>query len=422
MLASLTGCSFWHHRSDPAATAQQRAPQLKSQRELSAERQARLARGEVKAQDPPRIAESGQPAAPSAPSHPTAPLVAGPGAIRGDVLQVNDAQLTVDEVLYPLWGEIDAAAAELSGRVLEAQIGDWVRGEVQLSVGSLLVYQQALGELDSQQISRLDKAVEEQVRVVVAQHFGDSMARFERDLAEHDMTLDAYRERIKRQLLVRSYTSERLKPKITIRRDELLNYYREHPDEFTEPQTRELRIIAAPFDAFLPEGVTWKSATRAQRLRAKLAAKRHIRAAAEALKHNNFADVARDLSRGPRASEGGSWGFIGRPLKPPYDVLSEPIFGYATGQTSAPIETDTGWYISGCGQIRGGKTYTFAESQDKIRSALIEKRFDRLASDYILRLADKATISNLRPFIDAAVKKAMAYVARRGSPGPSAAR
>jgi hypothetical protein len=48
----------------------------------------------------------------------------------------------------------------------------------------------------------------------------------------------------------------------------------------------------------------------------------------------------------------------------------------------------------------------FAEVQEAIRSELESQRFIKLASDYIYRLAERATISDLDGFINSAVERA----------------
>jgi peptidyl-prolyl cis-trans isomerase SurA len=402
------GCQAAGGKSDDAAPPPDvRRPQLRSQTQLAAERLTRITQGAVQAQDPPALDSTGQPRSETQRPPPTPPLDGGRSAIHSDVLLVNDKLLSADEVLYPIRAEIAAARAELTGEALEAEVVRWVQSRLQLEVGTLLVYEKAVSTLNDQQRAQLDQAVERELDAVVAQDFGDSMARFERDLADNGLTLDLVRKRLQRQMVVRSYTREVLLSKVTVRRDELLAYFRDNPERFSEAESRELLMIAAPFAAFLEEGQTWSLAPRAQQLRAKLAAKRHIRAAAAALAGRPFRDVAREQSRGPRASEGGSWGFIGAPLRAPLDEISSKIFDYSTGQKSEPIELEDGWYIVACGAISPGKTYTFMEVQEQVRHGLTEERFEQLASDYIMRLADKATISDLRSFLEATARKAL---------------
>lgn len=335
-----------------------------------------------------------------------------PGAIRSDVLIVNDATLTADEVLYPLWDELAAARGELSGSALGAHAARLVHAQVQLEVGALLVYAQAIKTLPDSQKQRIQAAVDQELRATVAQRFGDSTARYEKHLSDRGLSLEAIKRRIERQLLVRAYTREMLLPRVVVRRDELLAHFREHASEYAEPETRELLMIAAPYAAFLDEGLAWEQADRPQRLRAKLAARRHMRAVQDELKVHPFREVAQRMSKGPRAAQGGSWGPIAEPLAPPYEQVSAVVFELGTGRVSELIETDRGLYLVSCGAIVPARRYSFMDVQGRIRAELTERRFEALASEYILGLAERATISDLAGFIEIATERAL-----RGGPG-----
>ena len=207
---------------------------------------------------------------------------------------------------------------------------------------------------------------------------------------------------------VKRYTHETLIPRIHIARHELLAYYRDNLKRFSTNETRELRMIELPYERFLPDGVTWQAASTSAQARAKLQAKRRARTAHEALQHRDFRDLAREHSLGVHAEDGGSWGRIGQPLQPPYDEPSRKIFEFDEGQISEPIETATGCYIVQCGRIEPATKTPFVDVQEELRIELENQRFNKLAADYVFRLAEKATISDLNGFINSAVERAVA--------------
>ncbi|RMF75815.1 MAG: hypothetical protein D6744_13010 [Planctomycetota bacterium] len=378
-----------------------RRPQLPTEHELAAERQERIRSGEVVVEPPPTF-ESERPATSSAAA--SAPIIA-PGSIRSDVLVVNDQVLTSAEILYPLRRRIAEARAEQTRDGLFKQVHEWVRKLTQQELGALLVYAEAREPLTDQQLTALESAVQREVDARIAREFGGSEARFVRHLERFGLTLDQYRQVVQRQIVVQSYTREMLMPRVAIRRDELLAEYREHLDDYTTPETRELLMIEAPFAAFLPEGQPWKNASRGAQLRARLQARRHIRAAHEALRSRPFREVAAEYSKGLHAEEGGSWGQIGAPLLPPFEELTARIFEYREGQYSEPVELESGWYIVACGKIQRAVVPSFMEIQDKIRENLMEQRFNELANDYVLRLARRASISNLADFVETTTRR-----------------
>jgi len=268
------------------------------------------------------------------------------------------------------------------------------------------VYREAMAELEERQHEVVDKVVERRLQELITRDFGGSTARLDRHLQRYGLTLEQYRMRLRRSLVVSQYTREKLMPQAHVRRDELLAYYRENLARYCTPGTRELLVIEAPFERFLPEGTTWRLASEQVRARARLEAMRHIRRAHAALQDQPFEQVAREFSRGLHAENGGSWGQIGQPLQPPYEEVSKLIFEFDQGQCSAPLETATGWYVVKCGQVQPEQRRPFSAVQEEIRQQLIEQQLNRLTANYIVRLAEKATISSLDQFIAAAVRRA----------------
>src|SRR5262249_27794360 len=157
----------------------------------------------------------------------------------------------------------------------------------------------ATAELDEQRLKQLEAMVKDDENQRITREFSGSSAKLVRHLERYGLTLAQYRERLKRQMVVRGYTRDILMPQVVVRREELFEYYKNNAEQFHTAGTRELLMIEAPFDKFLPEGVSWRTALPEDRTRAKLAAVRQIRAAAAALDGGrSFADVAGEFSRG----------------------------------------------------------------------------------------------------------------------------
>ncbi|MFN0136261.1 MAG: peptidylprolyl isomerase, partial [Phycisphaerae bacterium] len=189
-------------------------------------------------------------------------------------------------------------------------------------------------------------------------------------------------------------------------REELLAEYRRRDAEFTTNETRELWMIEAPFERFLPSGGRWAVASMEDKSVAWLAAEKHIREVAEALALRPFESVAAEMSLGPHRGSGGLWGMIGKPLQAPYDAASGRIFQFKEQQFSEPIQTDVSWCIVRCGKINPATRTTFEQAQGELRTSLREERYNKLATDYVLGLADKATLVGFDSFVRAGVMRA----------------
>jgi hypothetical protein len=403
-LWALAGCE----RSRPATTLPEaQRPVMKSEAQLAEERQERVAAGRVVAEPAaPRLAAEPQAVAPR--SRLTEPLQPTDGAIQGEILIVNSRAISIPEVLYPVRERLGELRATESPDKFAETARQIILARTQQAVGALLIHAEAMANLPERQRTIIEDGVEREIQRRISREFGGSQARFEQHLAANDLATTQYRELLTRDLVAREYAREKLLPQITVRRDELLNHYRRNQARYSEEETRELWLIEAPFEAYLPPQTTWARAAETARARARLSATRDIRAAYEALEARPFEEVAREFSRGVHADLGGNWGEIGRPLQPPYDQVSAPIFTFATGQYSEPIQTERGWYIARCGQIKPAVRREFAEVQEEIREQLLEEKFQRLSAEYMMDLAERATISPLDKFVSAAVRRVLA--------------
>ena len=396
----MAGC---RHGGQAAPPPDARRPVLKTQAELAAQREERVRAGRVvPTTAPARLAAEGP--VPEKRTLPT-PIRTAPGAIEAEILLVNDSVVTLPEVLYPLRERLAEARqtrtregfAEAARRMLEVR--------TQQDIGAVLIHGEAMAGLSDPQHAVVEDGVERQVQARISHDFGGSKARFENHLAEHGLITEQYRTQLEREMVARQYTREKLLPRISVRRDELMAYYRENLDSFSSAETRELWLIEAPFEAFLPAGASWARASAGARAQARFRAARHIRAAHQALAEKPFEEVARSESKGVHAAQGGAWGEIGRPLQPPYDQVSALIFEFSEGQYSDPVETDSGWYVVKCGRITPARRVSFIEAQEEIRQKLIEQKFERLSAEYMVELAEKATVSGLDSFLRAGLRR-----------------
>jgi len=398
------GCRSEPRNDNAAPGPLAQRPEIRSEAEFAAERAERIESGQVVVNEPPTLATAA--ATEPATSRPSPPARPGPGAVRPDILLVDGEVLTVDEVLYALRDRVAELRGQRTRRGFLEELDRMVRVQVQQDVGLLLVYQRAAGELEERGKQALEEFLEREVATRIDYEFGGSRARFEAHLAQFGLSLTQYRDWIKHRMVAQQYVRERLLERVHLRHEELLRFYETHLDSFTKPETRELLMIEVPFERFLTEGTRWATATEDARAQARLRARRHVLLADEALQTKPFGDVAREFSLGRQAAAGGSWGEIGRPLQAPYTELSERVFSFTDGQRSEPIETPTGWYIVACGGIQPYERKTFEAVQDEIRRKLTDERFNTLAAEYIVDLAQRATISSLDEFIEAALRRA----------------
>ena len=417
-LATLgTGCGLKGAQDVSRPPPDARRPVIKSEAELAAEREERIRAGQVVPTSAPVLLGAERVAAARRAIPP--PIQPAPNAIEADILMVNKSVLTVAEVLFPLADEIEEIRQTQTPAGFRERVQRLIREETRRQIGTLLIHAEATANLSEDQRKSVEKAVQREIDNLAAQEFGGSLSAFKAHLSACGLTYEQYRAALERDLVTRQYLRERLTPQIQVRRDELLAYYRQNINRYCTPEMRELSLIEIPFARFLPPDQRWETADKTVRATARLAALRQVREVEEALASQPFDEVARQYSGESHAPQGGSWGVISRPLQPPYDEVSRRVFELEEGQWSEPVETPTGYCIVRCGRIQPAAERSFLEVQDELRRELTERKYTRAATEYILRLAENATVSAIEPFVAAAVKR----VEQRPLPtGPAAGR
>lgn len=338
---------------------------------------------------------------------PSAPAASG-RAIQSNILMVNDTPITIDEVLYLIRRPVSLAKREGAGPELRDQVTRWVLEVTQQSMGTVLLEAEARHRLTEAHIQSIEQYSSKEVDAQVARGFGGSRTRFADYLSRFGMSLPQYEQIVLRNTIAQQYTRDRFMPMVHIRRSELLDYYDRNIDRYTEPELRELFMITVPHEAMLPSGRTWKRSTASQREMAKQKAREQIYAAQRALRSGQpFAEVAKQYGKDAVAALGGEWGPIGEPLKDPYAEPSRRLFGLPQQGVSEPIQNDLGWFIVKCGTIQGGERPRFDAVQARMRAELADERLGELTNKYMAKLAKKASLSPVEPFVRAATVRAL---------------
>ena len=326
------------------------------------------------------------------------------------LLRVNDAFITVDEVLRPIGRQLREAAAGCGdeGR-FRLQVQPIIRREVDRQIERTLLVAEAERRLTEQALRGVEQRVEAEYRKLLAS-VGGSRTLLEEKLRREGTDLERWRKSLRRLLLIRSYLVALLRSKVTVTHQMMLNYYRRHPERFRLPGRLRMQIIAAPFEEFLPAG---KQVTAADRRKAVERARAAIEAAAAELARGvDFAEVARKHSRGPRADEGGVW--------PEMNVgafsaakVEAAACKQGPGKVSGIIRDSAGYYIVKTLSYRPARLRPFEEVQVQIEDELSRQQFDRLQRAYAREIRRKACVVGRERFESAAIAQAVRKYLRR---------
>jgi parvulin-like peptidyl-prolyl isomerase len=325
-----------------------------------------------------------------------APTPVGPErVVAASAIQVNNRFITVDDILRRLRPRLKKVPKTVSLQAFRQRVAPWVDEELRDQINQALVLQEAHKRLTDQQKKVIDAEVQEARNAMLAEA-GGSITRLRHTLAKQGTTLEQTLTEHREDAAFRFYLRSRFMPAIAITRKMLWDYYRIHHEEFTAEKRVQMQIIAAPFSKFLPEDVASPSAI--ERLAARKKAKEAIDKALAALSRGeDFGEVAKRLSRGIKAKDGGIWPLMAAETFRETEV-ERTAFKLQVGEMAGPIETQTGFYVVKVRRLEPGRVVPFEEAQEKISETLRNRMYLELTEKYFRDLHEKALIRRSEDF------------------------
>lgn len=333
--------------------------------------------------------------------------------VAGTTLQVNEQHVSVDDILAALHNDLVKIPKNVPEKRFRQIAERTIAQEMLSEIKRILVATEAAKLLEDHVIAEVDKEMAETRRELIAK--AGSEEQFKQKCLRDGTTAQAVFREHRRQLLIQIYMRQKFYPAIVITRRMLWDYYRRHPEQFSQDKQVQTQQIAAPVRSFLPARAS--RATKAELAAARRAARKHIEKARDALQDGrDFADVAQEFSKGPRASKGGLW-----PMYPKGNLAEEKVeaaaFELAEGQVSDIIETDRGFYLVRAAKVQPGQVTPFEQAQTEIVEALRKEQFQQMQSEYMNKLYERSTVSQPQGFVELAVDKALRYY-RHGETPP----
>jgi peptidyl-prolyl cis-trans isomerase SurA len=226
-------------------------------------------------------------------------------------------------------------------------------------------------------ISASDADVDAAVEDVKAQN-GISQAELMEALDREGVSYKDYREEVRKQIQRTKLMRRQVRGATEMTSEEAKTFYESNPSLFEQNEQVLVRhILIATLPGTSPEerAVARKKAGKAlSRLNA----------------GEDLAALAKDLSAGPTAREGGSLGWISRgDTVPDFEAA---IFSLEKGQTSGVVETQIGYHIIRAEDRRAARTIPFPEVEASIKSRKLQKDMDDEFQEWLDKLRANAYI------------------------------
>jgi len=330
------------------------------------------------------LAAAGAPApAPTSPPPAAAraatPAPAAPGHVLDRVAAVvNGDVITLAELEERAGPDLRRADAEPAGPARERARARVLQQAFDAVVAEKLFGAQvsALGVEVSE--AEVDQVVED---VKKRNHLDD--ARLDEALAGQGMDRAAYRKAVKRDLESMRIVQLKIRSKVKVSDEDVQNYWQTHPQEFRAEEEVQVRHIFLALKEDAGPAEVARVRERAEKIVARL---RH---------GEEFGLLARQVSEGPSASDGGDLGWLRRGTV--QADVEKVAFGLQSGQISDPVQTRSGFQILQVEARRGGGAKPLGEVKEEIRDKLTNEQGDRYRTQFIAELKKDAVIDVKMP-------------------------
>jgi len=245
------------------------------------------------------------------------------------------------------------------------------------ALGQLVDEQLVQGEATALGIDVSDDEVQRLVEQLARENHMD-MAQFRQALAQQGLGMDSVRDSLKRQQLMMRLLQYKVKPRRVS--DEEVQAAYANMTKTSEYEVRARDIFVSAPDIASPEQVS------AARARAD-AALRRVRAG------ESFAKVARDVSDGPTAKEGGDLGYFRRGQM--LAQLEQAAFSLQPGEISGLIRIEGdhgGFHLVTVEDRRRLPPRPLSEVQEEIRNRLAAESVTKEREHYLSQLRKSAQV------------------------------
>ena len=231
---------------------------------------------------------------------------------------------------------------------------------------------------------------------------------FREELRREGVTTEQFRERIKKQLMVRKLVEDTIKARTAVPKEPELKAYFDKismavkGDTVTavsgmeEEAAQDLLAVALRFKELTAERVRlrhilFKAEETAQLTEKNLALKRAEDAKKELDGGTDFDELATGRSDDKEsAAKGGDLGYIVRGMLP--KELEEPAFSLPLGQPSGPVQTQFGYHLIRVDEKRIAQKLKFEQVSDDLEQLLAQSNFAKELANYLKALRKDAKI------------------------------
>lgn len=241
-----------------------------------------------------------------------------------------------------------------------------------------LIDQELLAQAASDAGLEADQAIVDQQLQRIKGQF-PSEEQYIQALAQQGVSEDSLLSDIRKSVIVQQYISDEFSSSITVDEDDAKSYYDENPGYFEQPEQ-----IRASHILFKVEKEADDTAIAAAKEKAEAALKRYNDG-------EEFSDLARELSEGPSASQGGDLGFFGKNQM--VKAFEDAAFALEVGETAGPVRTDFGFHLIRLTAKNEAGTMPYEDVKGQISDHLYKLKLGEAVKARLDEMKEEAEIS-----------------------------
>lgn len=282
--------------------------------------------------------------------------------VNDDIITLSDYR-TQHDILY------QQLQSQLQGEEFSAQYAQARENLLDMMITSILLLQEA---------ERQEIDVTEQLLMFInnikEENGFESDLQLRRALQQQGISFEEWKDETEMRFLREAVIFAEVGRHIVLDDSELLSYYRQHPEEFTEAPEFRLKAIYISEDSKTEDEVQ----TKKQEVQEKLSG------------DEDFGAVASTYSEGPEKDNQGDLGSfkqgeLAAELEQEVGKLNE-------GETTPWIHTVNGWYLLHLVEKKGSRITPFEEVRNQIQSQRYQERQQADMGKYIEKLKAKSYI------------------------------
>ena len=294
--------------------------------------------------------------------------VRGQEVLDGIAAVVNSEVVTFSQVRELVGPKEKQARDSLKGNELVDKIKEIRMAAINDLVDRTLIIQ----EFKSKGYTIPDYFIDERVQSIIKDEFGGDRQAFLRTLAAQGYTLEKFRDFQKDMIIVQEMRKQAVKSATAIPDTKINEYYKEHVEEYSQPEQIKLRMIAI-------RGVDNDSRRKMiEEIRQKI------------VEGAEFGDLARMYSEDSSQEQYGDWGWIDK--KKLNESLTKIAFSLKPGQMSQVIELGGSYYLLYCEAKKASTVKPLKDVHDEIEKALMQAERQQQQTDWLAKLRRKAYI------------------------------